>query len=98
MVDTLELDELLTWYADDATFTFANSPPAHGKDAIKKALQQFYALITSMHHEKTGCWADERSGAWEAVAHFVTKDGRSVALPRSARCGCVTTSCMNSNS
>jgi len=81
MVDTLKLDEFLSWYAEDATFTFANSPPAHGKDAIGKALQQFYGLITSMHHEKTGCWTDDNSGAFEAVAHFVTNDGRSIDLP-----------------
>lgn len=81
MVDTLDVDEFVTWYADDASFRFANSPPAVGKPAIQAALRQFYGLIRSMRHEKTGAWADATSGAWEATAHFETRDGRTFALP-----------------
>ena len=81
MADRLDPAELVTWYADDASFRFANQPPAEGKAAIAAALGKFYGLIASMRHEKTGCWVDAESGAWEAVAHFVTKDGREVALP-----------------
>ena len=81
MVDTRDLDEFLTWYADDATFRFANQPPARGKEAIRAVLEQFYGLVTSMHHEKTGCWADADSGAFEAVAHVVTTDGVCADLP-----------------
>ena len=80
-VDRLDPEELAGWYADAASFRFANQPPAQGKAAIAAALRQFYGLITSMRHEKTGCWADADSGAWEAIAHFETKDGRRVALP-----------------
>jgi ketosteroid isomerase-like protein len=81
MVDTLDTDELVRWYAEDGEFRFANMPPARGKPAIVAALKQFYGLITSMHHEKTGCWADAGSGVLEATAHFVTKDGRHVDIP-----------------
>ena len=80
-VDRLDPEELAGWYADDASFRFANQPPAQGKAAIAAALRQFYGLITSMRHEKTGCWADADSGAWEAIAHFETKDGRRGARP-----------------
>ena len=81
MVDTLDTDELVRWYADDGEFRFANQPPAKGKPAIVAALKQFYGLITSMRHEGTGCWADADSGVFEAMAHFGTKDGRAVAIP-----------------
>ena len=81
MVDRLDPEELVTWYTDDASFRFANQQPATGKAAIVAALEQFYQLITSMRHEKTGCWAESHSGAWEAIAHFETKDGRTLALP-----------------
>lgn len=79
MVDRLDPDELVSWCTDDASFRFANRPPTQGKAAIAAALRKFYGLITSMRHEKTGCWADDRSGAWEAVAHFETRDGRRLA-------------------
>ena len=81
MADRLDPGELVTWYTDEASFRFANQPAAVGKAAIAAALERFYGLITSMRHEKTGCWTGVDSGAWEAVAHFVTKDGRQVALP-----------------
>ena len=81
MVDTRDVDEFLTWYAEDATFRFANQPPARGKAAIRAVLEQFYGSITSMRHEKTGCWADADSGAFEAVAHFVTAEAAHVDLP-----------------
>jgi len=76
-----ELFGLVRWYAEDGEFRFANQPPAQGKPAIVAALKQFYGLITSMRHEKTGCWADADSGVFEAMAHFTTKDGRTVAIP-----------------
>ena len=81
MVDRLNPKELVTWYTEDCSFRFANQSPAQGKTAIAAALRQFYGLITSMRHEKTGCWADDHSGAWEVIAHFVTRDGRRLALP-----------------
>ena len=81
MADRLDPDELVTWYAEGAIFRFANQPPANGKPAIVSALKQFYDLIVSMRHQKTGCWIDASSGAWEAIARFQTRDGRDVALP-----------------
>ena len=81
MADRLDPGELVTWYTEDASFRFANRPPARGHAAIRSALTEFYGLIISVRHEKTGCWADERSGAWEAIAHFVTKNGLHFALP-----------------
>ncbi len=81
MVDRLNPEELVTWYTEDGSFRFANQPPAQGKNAMIAALKQFYSLVKSMHHEKTGCWTDDHSGAWEAIAHFETNDGRKVSLP-----------------
>ena len=81
MVDRRDLDEFLTWYADDASFRFANQPPVRGKPAIRRALEQFYARIAAMRHERTGLWADADSGAFEAIAHFETKSGKTLALP-----------------
>ena len=63
MVDRLDPEELATWYTEDGSFRFTNQPPAQGKAAIIAALQQFYGLLQSMHHEETGCWADGHSGA-----------------------------------
>jgi ketosteroid isomerase-like protein len=81
MVDTLDPNELVEWYNDDAEFRFANEPPTKSKAEIIAALTKFYALIKSMHHENTGRWAKADSGVFEAMAHFETKDGRKVVIP-----------------
>lgn len=81
MVDKRDIDEMITWYEDGASFRFANQKPVQGKVAIRAALEQFYALITNMRHEQTGAWADTNSGAFEAIAHFTTKQGTMLQLP-----------------
>ena len=80
VVDRRNIDELLTWYDDEASFRFANQEPARGKAAIRTALEQFFVLITHMRHEQTGSWADQDSGAFEAIAHFTTKRGTKLEL------------------
>ena len=81
MVDRMDLKEFVTWYNDDGSFMFANNPPAKGKEAVSAALGQFYALIDSMHHEKTGIWVSGDTGVWEARVHFKTKTGKELILP-----------------
>jgi ketosteroid isomerase-like protein len=81
MVDTRDLDEFLAWCSDDASLRCGNQPPMRGRAAIRTGLNEFYSLITSMRHKRIGCWADADSGAFEAIAHFTTQDGRDVALP-----------------
>lgn len=81
MVDKRDIDEMLSWYSDDGSFRFANQVPAQGKAAIRAALEQFYALITSMRHERMGVWAKADSGVFEAIAHFTTKAGTKLELP-----------------
>ena len=81
VVDRRDIDEMLDWYDDEASFRFANQEPAKGKAALRTALEHFYALITDMRHEQTGSWADQDSGAFEAIAHFTTKRGTKLELP-----------------
>jgi streptogramin lyase len=81
MADRRDPDEMSRWYTDDGTFTASNHTPAKGKAAIVATLTQFFSAVTAMRHEKTGCWSDASSGVFEAIAHFETKDRRSLALP-----------------
>jgi ketosteroid isomerase-like protein len=81
MVDRMDPDELVSWYTDDCSFAFANNPPALGKQAIVDALRSFYALISSMRHERRGVWLDRESAVWEANVHFQTKTGKAMILP-----------------
>ena len=81
MVDRLDPEEFVTWYAEDCVFRFGNAPAVQGKPAIIAVLRGFYALISAMRHEQTGSWADADSGVFEALAHFETAGGNSLVLP-----------------
>lgn len=80
-VDRMDPEALVRWYHDDATFRFANQPPAEGIDAIRSLLAQFYGSIRSMHHEPEGIWSDASSGVLEASVSFVRPDGQEVVVP-----------------
>lgn len=81
-VDRMDPPGTMAWYTDDASFRFANSEPAVGKDAISTVLAQFYDTITSMRHEVLGIWTAADSGVLEAHAHFTRKrDGKAFVLP-----------------
>jgi ketosteroid isomerase-like protein len=80
-VDRMNPDGLLAWYAEDASFRFANQEPARGKQAIGELLAGFYGTVRSMRHEPLGIWHDADSGAMEASVHFELPDGRTVELP-----------------
>lgn len=80
-VDRRDADGLLRWYAESASFRFANQPPAQGKPAIRELLSGFYATIATMQHAPLGIWADEDSGVFEAEVRFGMPDGRELRLP-----------------
>jgi hypothetical protein len=81
MADRLDPEEFVTWYTPDSVFRSGNLPPVTGRTAIIAALTSFYSVVSSMRHERTGSWTDHNSGVFEAIAHFTTKDGRTLALP-----------------
>ncbi|MBY0403541.1 MAG: nuclear transport factor 2 family protein [Cyanobacteria bacterium] len=81
MADKMDPEALISHYTEDGTFTFSNQPQVQGKAAIKETLKQFWGTVTSMRHEKTGCWFDSTSGVFESIVHFGIKDGRSVSIP-----------------
>jgi ketosteroid isomerase-like protein len=80
-VDRRDPDGLLRWYANEASFRFANQPPAQGEAAIRELLTGFYGTIATMQHVPLGVWADANSGAMEAEVRFGMPDGREIRLP-----------------
>ncbi len=80
-VDRMDPSGLLRWYADEASFRFANAPAVRGKAAIGAVLGGFYSSIRSMSHQGTGVWTGADSGVWEAEVTFVTRGGAQHVLP-----------------
>ncbi len=82
VVDSRDIDALLTFYDEKAVFTFANNEPAQGKSAIRSVLEAFYQIIASMRHERRGIWLSDRSAVFEALVHFEgNSPSQTVSVP-----------------
>ncbi|MEV3927410.1 nuclear transport factor 2 family protein [Actinomadura coerulea] len=81
-VDTLDLDRILPFFAESATFTYGNNPPMVGVEGIHGGLQPFHDSIAGISHIVRNCFP---SGPNVIVGEFVVTytrlDGRSVTLP-----------------
>ncbi|MBO0931969.1 nuclear transport factor 2 family protein [Fibrella aquatilis] len=82
MVDRMDPDEYVIYFQPDGRVIFSNDPPIVGTEAIRQAMQQFYATIDSMHHEIVHLWAESNTVISRAEAQYVRKaDGKAVNLP-----------------
>jgi len=55
-VDAMRVDELLEYFAPDAKLSFANYPPALGRDGIRAALGGVLGAIAGIRHDIKTRW------------------------------------------
>jgi ketosteroid isomerase-like protein len=80
-VDAMRLDAFVERHSEDAVVTFANNPPAVGKEAIRAAIGGFWSMIGGLRHERRNLWFVGDTAILEAVTHYTTKGGAAVPLP-----------------
>jgi ketosteroid isomerase-like protein len=79
--DSLVLEKLAAWFADDVDVRFANAPSIIGKAAAKEAFQQFWSTITSMSHRREEIFINGDDAAQMSVVTYGRPDGSKVAMP-----------------
>ncbi|MEM9809995.1 MAG: nuclear transport factor 2 family protein [Pseudomonadota bacterium] len=79
--DTLVPDQLLEYFANDASFQMGNMPVRQGYQEIHQGLLLFYSRLSSMRHEELATLTEARMGMMEASAHYHLRDGRVLVLP-----------------
>ena len=79
--DSLVLERLVTWFADDVDVRFANAPSIIGKAAAEEAFRQFWSTITSMSHRREHIFIDGDDAAQMSVVTYGRMDGGEVAMP-----------------
>lgn len=82
-VDAMRLEAYLDRHSEDATVVFGNSPPAIGRTAIAEAIGGLFAVLDGVRHEQRNVWFVNGSdtAVVEALVHYTTKGGVTVALP-----------------
>ena len=71
-VDGMDMDEFLSFMAEEAQFRFGNNEPARGHDQIRGAIGEFWDSIEDLHHEFTGIWEQDDVVVLEASIRYET--------------------------
>ena len=80
-IDAKRTDQFLQFLSDDATFRYANFPPAEGRAAIAEAVDQFFSSIESSRHEIRMVLEQPHTAVCQGDVHYVRRDGRTLTLP-----------------
>lgn len=83
-VDTVRIDRLEGWFADDIDLRFSNNPAVIGKQPALDVLRDFYTTITGMRHEPLAIVGSGNEAAQQAIVTYTRPDGRDVPLPVSS--------------
>ena len=86
-IDAMRMDEFLAHFTDDGVVTFANNPPAVGKEEIRQAIGGLWSTIDGLRHEMRERYDRGDRTIIEAVAHYTRKDGSEVGIPVASALG-----------
>ena len=85
VVDTVDIDKLSAWFADDIELRFANNPPITDKGTALHVMTEFYGSIAGMKHEsEIIVRQDDDTVSQQAIVTYTRHDGREVRLPVSS--------------
>jgi limonene-1,2-epoxide hydrolase len=70
-----------TYYSDDMTLTFGNSPTIEGRENVIAAFAEVLKRVRSLHHDLVNVW--EQDGGvvvYESVGVWNLFDGRKISI------------------
>jgi ketosteroid isomerase-like protein len=80
-VDAGDIEGYLSQLTPDVWFRFGNQPPVVGRAALRAALEQFYAGLTTLSHANTGVWRVDDTIIVEADVTYTRLNGSTITLP-----------------
>jgi ketosteroid isomerase-like protein len=80
-VDSMDMEKVGAWFAEDMNLRFGNAPAMQGRDTIIGSLRGFLSPFKSMKHE-FGEVIESADGVFtEAAVTYSFPDGRAVTVP-----------------
>ena len=80
-VDSKDVARFMAFLEPDAQFRFGSNPAAVGTDAIRAAVEGFFAAIKALSHQVDHVWAHPGHVICEGIVTYTHHDGRSVSMP-----------------
>jgi ketosteroid isomerase-like protein len=81
MTDAMDVDTLLSVFADDARLVFGNGQPVVGIDEIRTGTTAFFDTIAGLHHSIVKEWSFRADTIIELKVAYDRKDGQQVTIP-----------------
>lgn len=82
--DSLVLDRLVGWFADDVDVRFANAPSIIGKANAAQAFKEFWSTIKGMSHRRETVIIGDEEAAQGSIVTYTRADGLVVSMPVSS--------------
>ncbi|MFH1715737.1 MAG: nuclear transport factor 2 family protein [Planctomycetota bacterium] len=80
-VDAMDTEAFLNFFEDDARFRFGSAPAVTGQDAIRRAVEGFFASIGGLRHEILETWFEAETVICRGQVTYTRTDGSEVAIP-----------------
>ena len=80
-IDAKDTSRFLSFLSDDASFRFANLPAAVGLDAIRAAVDGFFAGIARSRHDVSNVWTPAGTVICEGQVTYTRLDGGVLSVP-----------------
>ena len=80
-IDANDSEAFVSFLTEDARFRFGSAPAVVGKDAIRQAVEDFFASIESCSHSVSNIWHGENSLVCEGEVCYRKLDGSEVIVP-----------------
>jgi ketosteroid isomerase-like protein len=80
--ESMNVNNFVKFYADNATYQFGNFPVAHGPQGIVDSSQGFLSKVAKVVHHIDNLWEiDDETVVCEMTVTYVRHDGKSFTLP-----------------
>lgn len=80
-IDSMDIDNFLSYISSDCTFKFGNSEPAIGKEAVRSAVSGFFGMINGLKHDIENTWEIKNTIICNGKVTYTKKDNSKVTLP-----------------
>jgi len=81
MTDSMDVDALLSVFAEDARLVFGNNQPLVGLDEIRSGITAFFDTIAGLRHTILTEWNFGADTIIELKVTYDRKDGQQVTIP-----------------
>ncbi len=80
-IDKMDANGFVEYFTPDGAFVFGNAPPVEGKEAIEKAVSDFFQAIKGLSHQITGSWQVDDVIVVEGKVTYTRHNDTQITLP-----------------